>query len=140
MGTCPRFLAPPATPPQARLQLPGPVDIIDSAHIELFFRMLMDVPLRKSKLLRAQWNDYDAERGILRVTSTSRNKRTGTQPLTPEIVATLNKSPRPDDNGYISPTPDGTAYLKDVDSQRKRIKTNVGSKDARLPLAVSQGP
>jgi integrase len=94
--------------------------------------MLMDVPLRKSELLRAKWNEYDSERGILRVTSTSRSKRTGTQPLAPEIVAMLNQLARLDDNPHIFPGRKGTGHLKDVNSQWKRIKTHAGVRDPRL--------
>ena len=134
-----RFVKPYPEEPRSRvltdselLALYKAVDIIDSAHTRVFFRMLMDVPLRKSELLRAKWIEYDADRRTLRVTSSSRNKRTGTQPLTPEIAGMLNELPRLDDNPFIFPGREGTGHLKDIDSQWKRIKKHAGVKDARL--------
>jgi integrase len=134
-----RFVKPYPEEPRSRvltdselLALYKAVDIIDAAHTRVFFRMLMDVPLRKSELLRAKWIEYDADRGTLRVTSSSRNKRTGTQPLTPEIAGMLNELPRLDDNPFIFSGREGTGHLKDIDSQWKRIKAHAGVKDARL--------
>lgn len=108
------------------------IDHINSVHTRVFFWTLLEVPFRKSELMRATWEGFDTEKRILRVEAKSSIKGVSAQPLRPEIADQIAALPRFDGNPYIFPDRYRETHIKDIDSQWKRIKKLAGVKNARL--------
>ena len=108
------------------------VDQIDSEHTQCLFRALLDLPLRKSEIMRATWAGFDPATATLRITSFAANKGVSAQALSNELVDAISALPRFDGNPYIFPNRDRTPHIKDIDSQWRRIKEAAGVSNARL--------
>ena len=117
-----------------RVRLIEAIDGLRYPHTRVLLRLYLDLPFRKSELMRARWDGADlrSETPTLTVTSLSDHKEVSTQPLQPQHIAMLEGLPRVDGNPHIFPGHSGKGHLKNVQMSWEKARRVAGCEDVRL--------
>lgn len=108
------------------------IEQIDIEHTRVLFLLLVTLPLRRSEVMRATWDGFDAAARVLRVEDLSDHKRSSPQPIPAALAERISALPRYPQNPYIFPSRDRTTHIREIDSVWQDVRRRASVPDARM--------